>query len=76
MEIRRQTTFVDSVTHELRSPLASLKLALDTLGREGLSAAQQEKLHQMMHEDVERLSGFIDDILEATRVEQTPRAAP
>lgn len=74
LEIRRQTTFVDSVTHELRSPLASLKLALDTLGREGLSAAQQETLRQMMLDDVERLSAFIDDILEATRVESTPQA--
>jgi signal transduction histidine kinase len=73
LEIRRQTTFVDSVTHELRSPLASLKLALDTLGREGLSASQQETLRQMMLDDVERLSAFIDDILEATRVESTPK---
>jgi signal transduction histidine kinase len=69
LEIRRQTTFVDSVTHELRSPLASLKLALDTLGRDGLSASQEEKLRQMMLDDVERLSAFIDDILEATRIE-------
>jgi signal transduction histidine kinase len=73
LEIRRQTTFVDSVTHELRSPLASLKLALATLGREGLSASQQEELRQMMLDDVERLSAFIDDILQATRVESTPK---
>jgi signal transduction histidine kinase len=73
LEIRRQTTFVDSVTHELRSPLASLKLGLDTLGREDLSASQQEKLRQMMLGDIERLSAFIDDILQATRVESTPR---
>ena len=34
--------FIDSVTHELKSPLASIKLCLDTLARPGLSAAQQD----------------------------------
>jgi signal transduction histidine kinase len=69
IEIRRQTTFVDSVTHELRSPLASIRLGLDTLGREGLDVAQREQLREMMLDDVERLSGFIGDILEANRIE-------
>src|SRR5690606_17287747 len=37
-EVRRQTSFIDSVTHELKSPLSALKLCLETLGREGLPA--------------------------------------
>jgi signal transduction histidine kinase len=69
LEVRRQTTFVDSVTHELRSPLASLRLCLETLGRSELEDAQREKLRSMMLDDVERLSAFIDDILEASRLE-------
>lgn len=69
LEVRRQTTFVDSVTHELRSPLASLRLCLETLGRSGLGEAQREQLREMMLDDVERLSAFIDDILEASRLE-------
>jgi signal transduction histidine kinase len=68
LEVRRQTTFVDSVTHELRSPLASLRLCLETLRRPELPAPQRDRLHDMMRHDVERLSGFIDDILEATRL--------
>lgn len=68
LEVRRQTTFVDSVTHELRSPLSSLRLCLETLRRPELPAAQGERLHDMMRHDVERLAAFIDDILEATRV--------
>ena len=32
-EVNRQYTFIDSVTHELKSPLASLKLAVETLSR-------------------------------------------
>lgn len=67
-EGRRQITFIDSVTHELRSPLASLKLGLETLGRAELSAAQREQIRDMMRADVDRLSLFIEDILVASRV--------
>lgn len=69
LEIRRQTTFIDSVTHELRSPLASIRLGLQTLGRSGLANAQREQLRENMLDDTERLAAFIDDILEATRLE-------
>ncbi len=68
LEGRRQQMFIDSVTHELRSPLASIKLCLETLGREGLSEAQRSGLRKMMLTDVERLSVFVDDILQATRI--------
>ncbi len=68
LEGRRQQTFIDSVTHELKSPLASIKLCLDTLPRDGLSVPQREELRQMMLTDVERLTVFVDDILEASRI--------
>jgi len=68
LEVRRQQTFIDSVTHELKSPLASIKLCLDTLARSELSDAQRENLRHMMLADVERLSIFVDDILEASRI--------
>ncbi len=68
LEGRRQQMFIDSVTHELRSPLASIKLCLETLGREGLSETQRSGLRRMMLTDVERLSVFVDDILQASRI--------
>ncbi len=68
LENRRQVTFIDSVTHELKSPLASLKLCLETLEREGVSAEQRVDLRKMMLGDVERLSAFIDDVLAANRL--------
>jgi signal transduction histidine kinase len=68
LEVRRQQTFIDSVTHELKSPLASIKLCLDTLARQGLTEPQREHLRHMMLADVERLSVFMDDILEASRI--------
>jgi signal transduction histidine kinase len=68
LEGRRQQMFIDSVTHELKSPLASIKLCLETLERDGLSDGQQADLKQMMRTDVERLSLFVDDILQASRI--------
>ncbi len=68
LEGRRQQVFIDSVTHELKSPLASIKLCLETLERDGLSGSQQDELKQMMRTDVERLSLFVDDILQASRI--------
>jgi signal transduction histidine kinase len=68
IEVRKQDTFIDSVTHELKSPLASLQLCLETLGREGLEDDAREKLRHMMLEDVDRLRAFIDDVLEANRL--------
>jgi len=68
LEVRRQTSFIDSVTHELKSPLAELKLCLDTLARAELSDEQREQLRQTMLDAVDRLAGFIDDVLEASRI--------
>lgn len=67
-EVRRQTSFIDSVTHELKSPLAALKLCLETLARPDLPDGQQELLRNMMLDDVERLTAFIDRVLTATRL--------
>jgi signal transduction histidine kinase len=53
-EVRRQTSFIDSVTHELKTPLASLKLAAETLARPELAADRREQLRVMMLQDVSR----------------------
>ena len=68
VEGRKQRTFVDSVTHELKSPLASLGLCLETLSRSDLTEEQRTELRAMMRHDVERLSAFIDDVLIASRL--------
>jgi signal transduction histidine kinase len=66
---RRQTTFIDSVTHELKSPLASLRLCLETLDRPDVSDDQRHELRRMMLDDVDRLSAFIEDILAVSRID-------
>ena len=72
VETQRQDRFIDSVTHELKSPLASLKLCVETLGRPGLAERQRVELQRMMLDDIDRLSIFIDDVLEASRVGYGP----
>ena len=54
--MHRQNTFIDSVTHELKSPLASLKLCLQTQVRPELSLAQKQELHEMMLADIDRFT--------------------
>jgi signal transduction histidine kinase len=68
LTVRRQESFIDSVTHELKSPLASIKLGLQTLGRSGVDLEKRELLRTMMLDDVDRLSSFIDDVLQASRL--------
>ena len=71
--VRRQNTFMDSVTHELKSPLAGLRLAVDTLQRRELSVEMKERFLGMMREDVDRLQAFIEQLLEAGRLTHRER---
>jgi len=67
-ESQRQVRFIDSVTHELKSPLASLRLCVETLIRRDLKPEQRREMLGMMLDDIDRLGAFIDDILEASRI--------
>ena len=69
---QRQSNFMDSVTHELKSPIASLKLYLQTLERRKLSDQQQADFHRFMFEDLERLDSLIDHLLDAARSDKPP----
>lgn len=67
---RRQSNFIDAVTHELKSPIASLKLYLQTMTRHNVGVDQQAEFHEIMLDDVERLDLLIDHLLEAARIER------
>jgi signal transduction histidine kinase len=68
-EVRRRDSFIDSVTHELKSPLASIQLALETTARPDLDDERRAALREMMLDDIQRLTSLIDGILGANRVE-------
>lgn len=67
---RRQQNFIDSVTHELKSPLTSLKLHLQTMQRHQLPPDKQAQFTDLMLADVERLDLLIDHVLAAAQLEQ------
>lgn len=67
---RRQSNFIDAVTHELKSPIASLKLYLQTMARRSVDEQQQQDFHRFMLEDVERLDSLINHMLDAARIDR------
>lgn len=71
---QRQSNFIDAVTHELKSPLASLKLYLQTLNRRPVSLEQQADFLRFMLDDVERLDQLINQLLDAARIDRRPAA--
>lgn len=68
--IREQKQFMSQVTHELKSPLASLQLHLETIRRHDPPREQMLVFLETMQADANRLNGLIDNMLSASRIEQ------
>ena len=66
---RRQSNFIDSVTHELKSPLASMKLYLQTLDRREVRQQQRQTFHRFIREDLDRLERLINRVLDVGRLD-------
>ena len=66
----RQKNFTLSVTHELKTPIASSKLFLETLINRDLSAEKQKEILQKTHQDQERLQKLVDNILMTSQVSE------
>ncbi len=66
---QRQSDFIDAVTHELHTPLASLRLYVDTLAKPGLDDAHRVEFASIMSDDLDRLQRTIDRVLAAARSE-------
>lgn len=60
---RMYDDFIANVTHELKSPLASIQLALETLNERKVSGAQRKKFLSLMMRDAGRLNNLINSIL-------------
>lgn len=68
--VREQRQFISQVTHELKSPLASLQLHLETVRRHQPTPEQLAPFLETMLSDASRLNGLIDNLLSANRVGQ------
>ncbi len=66
---RAQRHFINQVTHELKSPLASIQLHLETIQMRQPTPEQLQKFVTMMQSDSDRLHGLINNLLAAGRVE-------
>ncbi len=67
---RQQKNFLLTVTHEFKSPLASIKLYLQTLEKRELEKTQKEVFIKNAMKDVDRLNGLVENALFATQIER------
>jgi signal transduction histidine kinase len=75
-EIRRnerQDSFLNAVTHELKTPIASIRLYLETLQRRDLPEDQRQHFYRIMHADSDRLLSTVEQVLKAGELGQRQR---
>jgi two-component system, OmpR family, sensor histidine kinase SenX3 len=69
-ELRRSEqhdSFINAVTHELKTPVASIRLHLETLQRRDLPEAQKQDFYRLMLSDTDRLNDTVEQVLRAGR---------
>src|ERR1700720_3209592 len=67
-EIRRNEqhdSFINAVTHELKTPIASIRLYLQTLQHRDVDESQRREFYRLMLDDTDRLMGTVDQVLKA-----------
>jgi signal transduction histidine kinase len=67
-EIRRNEqhdSFINAVTHELKTPITSLRLYLQTLQQREVDEAQRREFYHLMLDDTNRLLGTVEQVLKA-----------
>ncbi len=72
----RQSNFVSAVTHELKTPVASLRLYLDTLELRELSPPRRAEFYRTMRRDLDRLNATINNVLNAAMYTDRPVLDP
>ena len=69
-ELRRSEqhdSFINAVTHELKTPIASIRLHLETLQRRDLPETQKQEFYSLMLSDTDRLTETVEQVLRAGR---------
>ncbi len=75
-EIRKSEqhdAFINAVTHELKTPVASIRLYLETLMARNVDEARRNEFYRIMLEDSDRLLGTIEQVLRTGRVGPSTR---
>jgi signal transduction histidine kinase len=61
----QQDSFLNAVTHELKTPIASIRLYLETLESRQLDEPKRQEFYRIMLEDTDRLLGTVEQVLKA-----------
>jgi len=61
----QQDSFLNSVTHELKTPIASIRLYLETLQSREIGDAQRKEFYRIMLQDADRLQHTVEQVLRA-----------
>jgi two-component system, OmpR family, sensor histidine kinase SenX3 len=69
----RQDSFLNAVTHELKTPIASIRLYLETLQRRATSEEQKQEFYKIMLSDSDRLLATVEQVLKAGQLGQRQR---
>jgi two-component system sensor histidine kinase SenX3 len=69
----QQDSFLNSVTHELKTPIASIRLYLETLQSRDVGDAQRKEFYRIMLQDAERLQSTVEQVLRAGAARQQSR---
>jgi signal transduction histidine kinase len=69
----RQDSFLNAVTHELKTPIASIRLYLETLQRRPLDETQRQQFYNNMLADSDRLLATVEQVLKAGQLGQRHR---
>jgi len=75
-EVRRNEQhdgFINAVTHELKTPIASIRLYLETLQTREVDEAQRKEFYSVMLTDTSRLLHTVEQVLQAGRTGQRRR---
>src|SRR5271154_7099037 len=75
-EVRRNEqhdAFINAVTHELKTPVASIRLYLETLQTRAVEEGKRQEFYRVMLEDCERLLSTIEQVLRTGRVGHAAR---
>ncbi|MBC7416722.1 MAG: two-component sensor histidine kinase, partial [Pedobacter sp.] len=72
----QQQNFLLSVTHELKSPLAAIKLSLQTIVKRKLNPERQNSLLSNSLKDIDRLDDLVENMLLATKIENKSYSFP
>jgi two-component system phosphate regulon sensor histidine kinase PhoR len=66
---RRQRNFTSAVTHELKTPIASLRVWTETIFTRNLGEGQRQHIRDLMDRDLDRLNELVGNLLDVARAE-------